>query len=46
MVVKQKKEKDPQAPKQPFSAFIMFSMSRRNEMKENNLRKLYADIIE
>lgn len=36
--VKVKKEKDPKAPKPPFSAFIMYSMSRRNEMKEKSLR--------
>ena len=31
--VKQKKEKDPDAPKQPFSSFILYSIDQRNAMK-------------
>ena len=31
---KPKKEKDPDAPKQPASAFILFSKHRRNQLKE------------
>ena len=33
---KQKKEKDPDAPKQTVSAFILYSIDRRNEMKAKN----------
>lgn len=36
---KQKKEKDPNAPKQPFSAFILFSTHRKNEMRDQNVSK-------
>jgi hypothetical protein len=33
---KPKKEKDPDAPKQTVSAFILYSIDRRNEMKAKN----------